>query len=104
MRLETWASMWPQRHALILKGQVRVDMRFVCPKDVKNTLSKEARSAHWKEMGSEARVRRFEGRYMARASSGSAAKENKETMDSKASKRCQRRMGVEKALRHWLVR
>ena len=35
--------MWPQWHTLILEGQVRVNMRFVCPKDVKKMLLKHAR-------------------------------------------------------------
>ena len=29
---------WPQRHTLIFEGQVKVDTRYVCPKDVKKTL------------------------------------------------------------------
>ena len=39
---------WPQRHTLIFEGRVRVDMRYVCPKDAKNMLLKQARSAYWK--------------------------------------------------------
>ena len=27
--------MWPHRHALIFEGVRRIDMRYVCPKDVK---------------------------------------------------------------------
>ena len=40
---------WPQRHTLIFEGQVRVDMRYVCPNDVKKMLLKQARSAFWKK-------------------------------------------------------
>ena len=40
---------WPQWHNLIFEGQVRVDMRYVCPKDVKKMLLKQARSAYWKK-------------------------------------------------------
>ena len=29
---------WPQWHTWILEGQVKVDMRFVCPQDVKKVL------------------------------------------------------------------
>ena len=40
---------WPQRHTLIFEGRVRVDMRHVCPKDVKKLLLKQARSTYWKK-------------------------------------------------------
>ena len=71
---------WPQWLALIFEGQVRVDIRYVCPKDVKKMLLKQARSALLDEVGSEAGVRRIEGRYMARAS-GCAAEEDEGRMD-----------------------
>ena len=38
-----WGIKWPQRHTLIFEGQVKVDMRFVCPKDVKKMLMKRQR-------------------------------------------------------------
>ena len=34
---------------LIFEGQVAVDMRYVCPKDVKKMLLKQARSTYWKK-------------------------------------------------------
>ena len=40
---------WSQWHILIFEGQVRVDMRYVCPKDVKKMLLKQARSAYCKK-------------------------------------------------------
>ena len=36
---------WPQWHTLIFEGQVREDMRYVCPKDVKKLLLQQARTA-----------------------------------------------------------
>ena len=39
----------PQWHTLIFEGQVRVDMRYVCPKDVKKTLWGQARSTYWRK-------------------------------------------------------
>ena len=36
-----------QWHTLIFEGQVRVDMRYVCPKDVKKAVLKQARSTYW---------------------------------------------------------
>ena len=40
---------WPQWHALIFEGQTRVDMRYVCLKDVKKMLLRQARSTHRKK-------------------------------------------------------
>ena len=60
---------WPQWHTLVFEGQVRVDMRHVCLKDVKKMLLKQGQVSLVEEVGSEALRRR----YMARASSGSAS-------------------------------
>ena len=43
------AIKWPQWHTLMYEGQVKVDMRYVCPKDVKNILLTQARSTSWKK-------------------------------------------------------
>ena len=40
---------WPHRHTLIFEGEVRIDMRFVCPKDVKKMLVQQARIVCWKK-------------------------------------------------------
>ena len=40
---------WPHWHTLIFEGQVRTDMRYVCPKDVKKMLLQQARSVYWKK-------------------------------------------------------
>ena len=40
---------WPHRHALIFEGEVRVDMKYVCPNDVKKMLVQRARSVYWKK-------------------------------------------------------
>ena len=40
---------WPKWHTLTFEGQVQVDMRDVCPKDVKNMLLKQARTTYWKK-------------------------------------------------------
>ena len=40
---------WPQWHVLILEGQVRVEMRYVCPKNVKKMLLNQARTIYWKK-------------------------------------------------------
>ena len=40
---------WPQWHNSIFDGQVKVDMRFVSPKDVKKMLLKQAWTVYWKK-------------------------------------------------------
>ena len=38
---------WPR--TLTFEGQVQVDMRYVCPQDVKKMLMKQARSTYWRK-------------------------------------------------------
>ena len=40
---------WRQWHSLIFEGQVKVDMRYVCPTNVKKMLLKQARSTYRKK-------------------------------------------------------
>ena len=40
---------WPQWHTLIFEGPVRADMRYICPKDVKNMLLGQVRSTYWRK-------------------------------------------------------
>ena len=40
---------WPQWHMLIFGTDMKIDMRFVCPKDVKKMLVQTARSVYWKK-------------------------------------------------------
>ena len=47
---------WPQRHPLTFEGQVQVDMRHVCPKDVKEKGHETGEIDLPEEVGSEARV------------------------------------------------
>ena len=44
--LRDLAVHWPQWYTLIFEGQVKVDMRYVCPKGVKKMLRKQARSTN----------------------------------------------------------
>ena len=39
---------WPHWRTLIFEGNVRIDMRYVCPEDVKNMLLHKARTVYWK--------------------------------------------------------
>ena len=40
---------WPHWHTLIFEGDRRIDVRYVCPKDVKKMLVQQARSVYWKK-------------------------------------------------------
>ena len=70
---------WPQWHTLIFEGEARVDVRYVCPRDVKKMPVQQARSVCWKKWA--ARVRRIEGRNLAGAGSGVAAEEDEGRVD-----------------------
>ena len=108
-----------------------MDMRYVCPKDVQKMLLGQARSIYWPKDVKKMLVQQAWSVYwknwaakheyeelnegirlepsLARASSGSAAKEEKGRVDGHASQYRQkigagRRLSLEKALRHWLVK
>ena len=40
---------WPQWHTLTFEGEIRVDMRYACPKDVTKMLLQRARTVCWKK-------------------------------------------------------
>ena len=40
--------MWPQWHTRMFEGQEKVDMRVVCPQDVKNMLLQQAKTTYWR--------------------------------------------------------
>ena len=40
---------WAQRHTSIFEGDRSIDMRYVCPKDVKKMLLQQARTVCWKK-------------------------------------------------------
>ena len=40
---------WPHWYTLLFEGEVRIDLRYVCPKDVKKMLLQQARSVYWKK-------------------------------------------------------
>ena len=44
-----WGINCPHWHTLIFEGDRRIDVRYVCPKDVKKMLVQQARSVHWKK-------------------------------------------------------
>ena len=40
---------WPHWHTLMFSNDTKIDMRFVCPKDVKKMLMQRTRSVYWKK-------------------------------------------------------
>ena len=40
---------WPCWHTLVFSDEIKIDMTYVCPKDVKNMLVQRARSVYWKK-------------------------------------------------------
>ena len=38
---------WPHWHKLVFRGETRIDMWYVCPRDVKKMLVQRARSVYW---------------------------------------------------------
>ena len=45
-----WCIKWPHWYTLILEGDKRVDMRYVCAKDVKKMLLQQVRTVFLKEL------------------------------------------------------
>ena len=73
---------WPQWHTLIFKGQVREEMRYVCPRDVKKLLLQQARTVYWKKWAVKHEYEEFiEGGYSAGAGSGLVAQEDEGRVD-----------------------
>ena len=40
---------WPYWHTLVFSDEITIDMRYVCPRDVRKMLVQRARSVHWKK-------------------------------------------------------
>ena len=47
---------WPQWHTLMSSDEMKMDMRFVCPKDVKKDAGAQGPISLLEEMGSKTRV------------------------------------------------
>ena len=87
-------------HFDFLNGQVTLDMRVVCPQDVKEMLLRQASPGFFEEVDSQARVCGFERRSFAGSDPGYAAK----TIFMKWKACCGRRLGVENDVRYLLGR
>ena len=84
--------MWQQWHTLMFEEQVKVDMRVVCPQDVRMMLLKHARMAYWKKRAANHECEELQERSV----DGQAPQCNEEAGRG-------RRLGAEKMFRHWLV-
>ena len=51
---------WPQWRALMFSHEIKIDMRFVCPKDVKKMLVQRARSVYWKKWAAKHELVRYQ--------------------------------------------
>ena len=67
---------WPQWYTLLFEEQVAVDMRVVCPQDVKKMLLKQGRMVYWKTWAAKLESG-VEGRSVAAANPSFAAKKDK---------------------------
>ena len=97
----------PHWHTLIFEGEVRNDMRYVCPNDVKKMLLQRARTVYWKWAAQHQYEELKEGIWLEPAW-GPVAKEDEGRVDSKTWKRGQkiasgRELGAAQTFRHWLV-
>ena len=99
---------WQHGHTLVFEGEARIDMRNVCPKDVKKMLAQQARSVHWKTWAAKHEYEELkEGKWLEQALA-LLRKKIKRRLVRKASKCGQqiifgRRLGAEETLRHWFV-
>ena len=69
---------WPHRNTLIFEGDRNIDMRCVCPEDVKKMLLQQARTVYWKKWAAK---HEYEEGYLAGAGSGTAAQEDEGRVD-----------------------
>ena len=44
---------WPHWHTLIFSDETRIDMRFLCPRNVNKMLVQRARSVFWEKWAAE---------------------------------------------------
>ena len=76
MRLLIWTSSGHRWHTLLFEGQVVVNMRMVCPQDVKQMLLKQARMVYWKKWAAKHEHEGAERRSMVRSVPNYAAKKH----------------------------
>ena len=68
---------WPQRYTLIFEGDGRIDMRYVCQKNVKKILMQQARTIYWKKWAANHEYEELKEGIWLEPALGFAAQENK---------------------------
>ena len=92
---------WPQWHTLMFEDEERIDVRCVCPKDVKKMLVQQARSVYWKKYAAKHEYEELkEGIWLEAKRRRKNGLKNTEMLREITSGR---RLGAEETLRHWLV-
>ena len=99
---------WPYWHTLVCNDETKIDMRYVCPRDVKKDAVAEGPVSVLEEVGSKARTGRAERGSMDGSSSSFLAKESEGRLDRKALQCGQkdlpgRSMDAKGTFRYWLV-
>ena len=97
-----------QWHTLMFEGQVALDMRVVCPQDVKKMLVQRARMVCWKRWAAKHECEGLKDgvwlepiQPVLRRKTNEVWKDKAPTCDEETG--CGRRMGADKIVRHWLV-
>ena len=96
-------------HTLIFEGDTRIDMRYVCPKDVKKMLLQQARTVYWKKWAAKHEYEELKEGIWLEPALALLRKKTKEDWTEKHRNVARnmvygRRLGAEETLRHWLVR
>ena len=71
----------PHWHTLVLSDETTIDMRYVCPKDVRKMLVQRARSVRWKKWAANHEYEELKEGAWLEPGASSLAKENEEDMD-----------------------
>ena len=71
---------WPYWHTSVLGDEINIDMRHVCPKDVKQMLVQRARPVYWKKWVAKHEHEELK-ESMARTGTSSLAKESEGKLD-----------------------
>ena len=96
---------WPRWHTLLFEGQVSVDMRVVCPQDVKKMLLRQARIVYWKRWAAKHECEELtEGVWLEPIQAMMRRTISEAWTDKHRHVTRKLVVGAEKIVRHWLVR
>ena len=104
---------WAHRHTLIFEGDGSIDMRYVCPKDVKKMVLQQARRVYWKKWAAKHEHEELKESIWLEPALALPRKKTKEDWTEKhrnvqnigsGRRVLEGGFGAEKTLRHWLVR